>query len=116
MGAWAAAHALGTQAAGPPGHASSCGTARPTHSARHARVARGETAYGNPAHHPLSPSRAALGHATGRASPNTAPGVFDTVPPAAHGMPGVVVHPGPTPGAGTSGSRATHGRGARRTP
>src|SRR3989454_12818766 len=53
---------------------------------------------------------------TGRASPNTDPVVCDTAPPAAHGMLGVVAHPVPTPGEGTSGSRATHGRGERRTP
>src|SRR2546428_9161471 len=53
---------------------------------------------------------------TGRASPNTAPGVCDTPPPQAHGMLGVVAHPVPTPGEGTNGNRARRDRGERRTP
>ncbi len=39
-----------------------------------------------------------------------------TALPVRHGMPHAVVHPVPTPRAGTTGSRARHGRGERYTP
>src|SRR2546428_212764 len=103
--------ALDTRPLAPPGRASWCGRARPAHSARHALAARGETAYGDPVHHHLSPSRGAPEHPTPQASPGTARGVFDIALPRARGMPGVVAHPVPSPEEDTSGSRARHGLG-----
>src|SRR2546425_6389270 len=90
--------------------------APPAHSARRARATRGETACGGPTHRHPSPSRVGPVHPTGQASPSTAPVACDTAPPRAHGMPGVVAHPMPTPGEGTSGSRVRHDRGETRTP
>src|SRR5688572_19902841 len=55
-------------------------------------------------------------HPTRRASPNTAPVACDTAPPVGHGMPHAVADPVPRPWAGTSGSRARHGRRERRIP
>src|SRR5207237_5104948 len=92
----------------PPGRGSWWCRAPPADSVRPARAARGETGCGDRAHHRLSPSRGVPELPTGRASLNTAPVVCDTVLRVARGMLGVVAHPGPIPGAGTSGSRATH--------
>src|SRR5262249_53995476 len=101
---------------GPPGRGSWWCRALLADSVRPARAAHGETGCGGPAHHPPSPSRAAPEHPTRRASPNTVPVASDTARQAAHGMRGVVAHLVSTPEAGTTGSRARHGRDARRTP
>src|SRR6266498_2967033 len=82
------------------------GAPPPAHTARHVLAAPRETACSDPAHHPLSPSRGARARPTRRASPGTDHAACDTTRPQARAMLGVVAHPGPTPGAGTSGSRA----------
>src|SRR5262252_8440422 len=87
------------------------GAPPPAHNAHRARAGRGETACGAPAHRPPSPSRAALVHATGRASPHTARVACDTAPPRAHDIPDAVAGPVPTPWADISGNRARHARG-----
>src|SRR5262249_59570706 len=51
------------------------------------------------------------GDPTPPASPDTARGEFDSARPRGRGRPGVVAHPVPSLRAGTSGSRARHGRG-----
>src|SRR5882724_1917844 len=86
------------------------------HSAHRALAGRGGTMRGDPAHRHPSPNRVGLAHPTGGATPNTGWGAFDTPPPQAHGMLGVVAHPVPTPGAGINGSRARRDQGERRTP
>src|SRR6266446_9683531 len=101
-----AVHALGMRATGPPGRASWWGRAPLAQSAHRARAGRGGTVRGDPAHRHPSPNRVGRAHPTGGASPNTGWGAFDTPPPQAHGMLGVVAHPVPTPGAGINGSRA----------
>src|SRR4029434_857415 len=100
----------------PRGPESPCCTGRPADSARHARGARGETAYDDPAHHRLISNRGVLADPTHQASPNTARAACDTVPPVAHDMPDAVARPVPTPRGDISGSRVTHGRGEKRTP
>src|SRR5215470_14738122 len=92
------------------------GAPPPAHSVHPAPATPDETACGDPAHHHPSPSRAAPAHPIGRASLGTARGACDTAPPAGRGTPPAGAHRGPSPRAGTRGSRARHGRGARRTP
>src|SRR4029434_3791331 len=104
------------QGRGPLGRGSWWCRALLADSVRPARAARGETVCGDRAHHRLLPSRAAPAPPTRRASPGTARAACDTAPPAEHRTPHAVVHPVPSPGAGTSGSRARHDRGERRTP
>src|SRR6266567_4805611 len=87
-----------------------------TYSARPARAAGGETVYGDPMHRLRPPSRVGPVHPTGRASPNTAPVACDRARPPGHDMPDAVACPEPTPGGGTTGSRARHERGETRTP
>src|SRR5262245_52749499 len=116
MEPWAAVRAPDTPARGPPGRASWWCRARPAHTARLVGVAHRETACGGLIHHRLSPSYGAPDPPTRRASPSTARGAFDNAPQAAHGMPGVVACRVPTPRAEIDGSRARHGRGARRSP
>src|SRR4029434_6641057 len=78
--------ALRTRATAPPGRASLCYRAPPAHTVRPALAAHAETACGDPAHRPPSPSRAAPDPPTGRASLSTARGACDTVPPLGRGM------------------------------
>src|SRR5262249_650119 len=95
----------------PLGRGSWGGRALLADSVRPARAARGETVCGGRAHPRLLPSRAGPARPTRRASPGTARTACDTAPPVGRGRPGVVAHPVPTPGAGTTGSPARHGRG-----
>src|SRR5262249_1848878 len=115
-GPWAAVHALRTRGEGLPSRVWWWCRARPTHSARHARAAPGALACAGPVHHPPSPSHAAPAPPTGRASLNTVPGASDTARQAARGMLGVGARLVSTPEAGTTGSRARHGHGERRSP
>src|SRR5207244_12799113 len=80
------------------------------------RAAPGAIACAGPVHHHPSPSRAAPAPPTGRASPHTVPVASETARQAARGMLGVVARLVSTPQAGTTGSRARHGHGERRSP
>src|SRR5262245_56706185 len=90
--------------------------APPAHTVRHVRAAVGETACGAPVHRHPSPSYAGCALPTGRASPNTAPGVCDTARPPAHGRHAAVAGPASSLQGERIGSQVRHGRGETHTP